>query len=54
MLDRGLVIPWDKRDFKRLFPALSDELEQPSTSLEDSSVEMEGEPLRGFMPGPEN
>ncbi len=48
------MIPWDKRDFKRLFPALSDELEQSSTSLEDSITETEEEPLRGFMPGPED
>lgn len=54
MFGRGPVIPWDKRDFKRLFPALSDELEQSSTSLEDSDAETASEPLRGFMPGPED
>ncbi len=48
------MIPWDRRDFKKLFPALSEELEESSASLEDASGEMVEEPLRGFMPGPED
>ncbi|MEM4184680.1 MAG: DUF2095 family protein [Nitrososphaerota archaeon] len=47
------MIPLDKRDFKRLFPALSDELEQSVPSEEDVKNSQE-EPLRGFMPGPED
>ncbi|MEM0482440.1 MAG: DUF2095 family protein [Nitrososphaerota archaeon] len=48
------MIPWDKRDFKKLFPALSNELEQSETGLEDASEGAVEEPLRGFMPGPED
>jgi len=48
------LIHWDKRDFKKLFPALSNELDE--SKVAEEYVESEGgeEPLRGFMPGPED
>jgi len=50
------VISWERRDFKRLFPALSKELEELGPRLDSPPEERRGggEPLRGFMPRPED
>lgn len=48
------MIPWDKRDFKKLFPALSEELEEADKYEESMRDRATEEPLRGFIPGPED
>lgn len=49
------MISWDRRDFKKLFPAILRELEESESSqLEEPEPTINEEPLRGFMPGPED
>jgi hypothetical protein len=47
------MIRWDRRDFRRLFPSLSEPLER-SEVAEDEVKARPKEPLSGFMPGPED
>ncbi len=50
----GPLVTWDRRDFKKLFPAISKELESSGGSAVEAGEESVDEPLRGFMPGPED
>ena len=50
----GPLVTWDRRDFKKLFPAISKELESSGSSAVEAREESMDEPLRGFMPGPED
>ncbi|MCS7145506.1 MAG: DUF2095 family protein [Nitrososphaerota archaeon] len=48
------MIQWDKRDFKKMFPALSEEIDHARAAAEYEKGAEDVEPLRGFMPRPED